>query len=289
MDKLSNTGSFGRLDLPVLRSMLSTNRLGRAPAWDNELWDCIDSTNNRAAELFTQGAPEGVLILARQQTAGRGRQGRTWISPPDAGVYMSFLLRPSKDRTDLPLHTLACGVACVKAIWECAGLEVGLKWVNDLVVSGKKVGGILAEIPSSQDGRAAGPTASIPLVLGIGINMQLDLSELPEELKDRVDSLENLAGQPVDPNLLVSSISRHLEQTLDLLASGHPAEVLDAWRLHSVTLGKHVSAVSGTTEIEGLAVDIDQGGGLIIETATQGRVTLHAGEITIRNSDGTYA
>lgn len=289
MAKPGNSGGFGHLDLSVLSPLLSTNRLGKAPSWENELWDCIDSTNNRAAQLLANGAPEGVIVLARQQTAGRGRQGRTWISPPDAGLYMSFLLRPSKDRTDLPLHTLACGVACVKAIWECAGLEVGLKWVNDLVVSGKKVGGILAEIPSSTSGKTAGHSHLTPLVLGIGINMQLDLSEVPDELKNRVESLENLAGQPVDPNLLVAAIARYLEQTLDHLASGRQQEVLDAWRQHSVTLGRQINAISGTTQIEGLAVDIDEGGGLIVESATQGRVTLHAGEITIRSSDGTYA
>lgn len=272
--------------------MLATRRLGKTGGWPNELWDSIDSTNNRAAALSIQGDPEGVLVIARQQSAGRGRQGRTWISPPDSGVYLSVLLRPDSSRTDLPLHTIACGVACVKAIWECAGLEIGLKWVNDLVGNGKKVGGILAEIPSSPAGtRTDAPgqqRRSIALVLGMGINLKLDPAALPAELKDRVDSLENISGQPVNPNLLVASLARHLEQTLDLLAAGRHKQVLDAWRQHSVTLGRAIKAISGSSQLQGLAVDIDDNGGLVVETTDRGRITLHAGEITIRNPDGNY-
>src|SRR5215470_16608177 len=119
--------------LDRLESQLATGRFGRAAGWANELWDSIDSTNNRAAELAGSGAPEGVLVIARQQTAGRGRQGRTWISPPDSGVYVSLLLRPRLPSTQMPMHTIACGVAAARAIESCAGVRIGLKWVNDLV------------------------------------------------------------------------------------------------------------------------------------------------------------
>ena len=178
-----------RLSLETIERLLSTRRLGRAAGRANELWEEIESTNDRAAALAAEGAPEGVLVVARQQTAGRGRLGRTWVSPPDAGVYVSVLLRPDASGTNLPLHTIACGVACVKAIWECAGLQIGLKWVNDLVANGKKLGGILAEIPSSPAGYRSAATGqqrqSIALVLGAGINLRLDPGTLPEELRDK--------------------------------------------------------------------------------------------------------
>lgn len=281
-----------RLDLATLQAMLATRQIGKAAGWANELWDTIDSTNNRVAELAGQGAPEGIIVMARQQTAGRGRQGRTWVSPPDAGVYVSFLLRPSPSRSDLPLHTIACGVACVRAIWESAGLQVGLKWVNDLVANGKKIGGILAEIPSSTGSAVSPPGLAadrkVALVLGIGINLRLEVAKLPEELRTKVDYLERLSGQPVNPNLLVSSIAKQLELVLDLLAGGRTKEVLDGWRQHSVTLGRNIRAISAASVLEGLAVDIDDTGGLIVETAGKGKVVLHAGEISIRNQDGSY-
>jgi BirA family biotin operon repressor/biotin-[acetyl-CoA-carboxylase] ligase len=280
---------FARLDLTAISSMLSTRLIGRAPDWPNEIWDSIDSTSNRAAELARQGAPEGLIVLARQQTAGRGRQGRAWVSQMDAGVYMSFLLRPNRHRSDLPLHTLACGVACVEAIAGATGLHIGLKWVNDLVASGKKVGGILAEIPSPSASASPNDSERIALILGIGINLRLDVSTLPEALQGRVESLENLAGQPVDPNALVAAIASRLEQVLRLLEQGQHGRILDAWRQYSITLGREVRAVFGGSDVTGVAVDIDDSGGLIVESSNQKRIVLNAGEISVRNPDGTYA
>lgn len=273
-----------RLDLSVLEANLKTRRLGKAPGWDNELWDTIDSTNNRASRLATDNCPEGLIVLSRHQTAGRGRQGRFWLSEPDAGLYLSFLLRPEIALDELPLYTLAAGVASVQAIWECAGLEIGLKWVNDLIAGGKKIGGILAEMP----GRASS-TGMPALILGIGINLRLEQRQIPPELKNKIDCLENLAGQAVDPNLLVAALAKHLETQLDLLAQNCRQQMLDSWRRHSITLGKYIRAVAGSTEIEGLAQDISQTGGLIVRTKDERLVTLHAGEISLRNADGSYA
>ncbi|HEY9720025.1 MAG TPA: biotin--[acetyl-CoA-carboxylase] ligase, partial [Trichormus sp.] len=121
------------LVLEKIEKRLTSGVIGRS-SWNNELWQTIDSTNSRAAQLAAEGAPEGVIVLARQQTAGRGRLGRVWVSPPDAGIYLSVILRPAELLpAELALITLAVGVAVSSAIERCAGVKVGLKWVNDLV------------------------------------------------------------------------------------------------------------------------------------------------------------
>jgi len=280
-----------RLNLAAIEAQLTTKWMGRAPGWANELWDCLDSTSTRAAELAASGAPAGVIILARQQTAGRGRHGRVWISPPDSGIYATFVLRPDRSRSDLPLHTLACGVAAVRAIRDTAGLNVGLKWVNDLLIGGKKVGGILAEIPGNSQVSTSSLVEgqALPLLIGVGINLHLDPLDVPEELRERVDWLENLAGQPVHPNLLVASLAGHLEQVVNLLSEGRADAILDDWRKHSVTLGCQIRAASGNRTVEGLAVDVDRAGGLIVESEDGQTTVLHAGEVTIRQQNGTYA
>jgi BirA family biotin operon repressor/biotin-[acetyl-CoA-carboxylase] ligase len=288
MPESNSLSSPPQLSLEPFQSYLSTRRLGQAQAWPNELWESLDSTNNRAAELAARGAPEGVIVTARQQTSGRGRQGRVWLSPPDSGLYVSFLLRPRGPRSLLPMHTLACGVAAAKAIWQCVGIRIGLKWVNDLVIEGKKLGGILAEMPvRTVPGTTSGDLPA-PLILGVGINLRMSPSEIPEELRDRVAWLERFTHQPVDPNQLLAFLALCLEQEYDRLEAGNAAEVIEGWKQFSVTLGREIRAVSSGSTIEGTAADLSDTGGLIVETRDGRRVTLHAGEITIRAADGRY-
>ncbi len=265
------------LDRKNIEDALTTELIGRGVC---ELHDTIDSTNSRAAVLAREGAPAGSLIVARQQTAGRGRQGRTWISPPDAGIAMSILLRPEIPLTRLPLITLATGVAVAQAVEALCGIQLGLKWVNDLTAGGKKVGGILAEMP----GQA--------LVIGIGINLRLDEGNIPDDLKHRIDWLENLAGRPLEPSLLVAEICRFLERQYFSLLEGKSQAIIDSWKHYSVTLGKEVMVVSPTGDsarnISGRAVDIAESGALLIEKTDGTRVELSAGEISLRSLDGSY-
>ncbi len=288
MAAASNHGSVSTLNLDAFQSQLSTRSLGRAPGWANELWDCIDSTNNRAAELAAGGAPAGVVIVARQQTAGRGRQGRTWISPPDSGLYASFLLRPRLPGSQMPMHTLACGVAAARAIESCVGIRIGLKWVNDLVYDGRKMGGILAEMPSVALPATTAGDLPPPLVLGIGMNLRFDAAEIPDELQDRIDWLERVAEHPVDPNQLLAFLARYLEEECDALAAGRITNLIDSWKQYSVTLGRTIRATSGTSTIEGVAVDLSESGGLVVKTGDGGTIVLHAGEVTIRGADRRY-
>jgi BirA family biotin operon repressor/biotin-[acetyl-CoA-carboxylase] ligase len=271
------------IDLSIIESLLATDVIGRPQRGQNELWEEIDSTNNRALTLAKEGAGEGVIILAHGQTAGRGRLGRSWFSPPGAGLYMSVLLRPQKLQASMPLITIASGLAVAMAVEIVSGAKLGLKWVNDLVFDGRKAGGILAELQT----QSRSPDTGQSLVVGIGINISSKNAALPAELKDKVHWLEDIAHHPVDRNLLVAQIAYELEQVLGLLWSGQTPAILDAWRSYSATLGETIKATVGESTVEGLAVDITSSGALIVKTHA-GTQELHAGEVSIRRTDGSY-
>lgn len=271
------------LSLNALNGLLRTKVLGRSTGNGNEIWETIESTNSRALELAKAGAGEGVIVAAREQTAGRGRQGRTWVSPPDSGLYISFLLRPEMARTKLPLISLATGVAVADAIARITGINVGLKWVNDIVYSGKKLGGILAEM--APDAATAKPA----LVIGIGINLRLDPASVPEEIRERIDWLERIAGRPVDPNQLAAQLAWSLERIYQTFEQANFDAILKEWKNHSLTLGQKIRAQSNNATVEGEAIDLGNDGSLIVRL-DDGTIThLHAGEVSIRMLDGSYA
>lgn len=270
-----------KLDLSKIESELSTLVIGRPLNYRNELWDTIDSTNTRAKELAGGGAPLGAIVFARQQTAGRGRLGRSWVSPPDAGIYMSVILRSSgKSVYEMPLLTMAAGVAVAAAIESAAGVTVGLKWVNDLVCDGCKVGGILAE--------SAGNSAAPYVVLGMGINTNLDPTSLPDDLKSKVTSLHLHAKHPLDANKIACEIASQLETMWNLLESGNSEEILTLWKQRSVTLGQRVKAILVDKTIDGVAADVTERGALRVITDDGQTLELTAGEVQIRRADGAY-
>lgn len=280
----------GAVSLADLESHLKTVVLGRAVGFNNELFNSIDSTNTRAAELASQGAPEGVVVIARQQTAGRGRLGRTWLSPLDSGVYLSMILRPEAPISSLPLLTIAAGVAAAAGIAIESDVTVGLKWVNDLVFDGRKVGGILCELPRSTAIIENSDSASLPppMIVGIGINVALNEDDVPDELKTKVEWLERIAGCAVNRSKLVAEILNEFEVVYRQMLAGERSGVIDRWRRQSVTLGREIIATSGSRTFEGIAVDIAEDGSLVVDTVGEGRKNLHAGEITIRQKDGNY-
>jgi BirA family biotin operon repressor/biotin-[acetyl-CoA-carboxylase] ligase len=269
------------LVLADFEAHLKTQVIGRAANGANELWDEIESTNTRAAQLAAAGVPEGVVVMARQQTAGRGRQGRTWVSPPDSGIYVSFVLRPDLAPQSVPLMSLATGVAVVDAVAAVTGLQVGLKWVNDIVASGRKLGGILAEMTTDPK------TGQRSLVVGVGINVRLDETQPFDELCERVEWLERLAGREIDYTLLVVELAWSLEQRYFDMRDGARQKIVDMWKERSVTLGQEIRATTGNSAVEGTAIDIDENGALVLATV-DGNIKLHAGEISIRNTDGSY-
>lgn len=268
------------LNLEQIERHLETSFIGRVSGCPNELWDSIDSTNTRAAQRASELPDEGAIVMAREQTAGRGRLGRTWVSRPDTGVYMSIILRPQeRPLNELSLLTMACGVAVAQAIDIVAGVSIGLKWVNDLTYDGRKIGGILAETT----GRAPAY-----VIVGIGLNVALDLSTLDEDLKDKVDSLDRIAGGEIDSNQLVCKVAERLEFNYKMLLQRQDEVILNEWRKRSVTLGQRVIATSGARNLEGIAHDVNESGALIIKCDDGHEEAVNAGEVQIRRHDGAY-
>ena len=244
---------------------------GRQVQWYEEL----ASTNDLAGAFADQGAREGSIVIANSQTAGRGRQGRQWCSPPGAGLYVSIVLRPHARA--VPLLTIAAGVALAEGVREATGLTAALKWPNDVMAmtpSGcRKLAGILAE---------AGHTCAVPdslphVVLGFGINLRA--AAYPPEVAWRATSLEDaLGGEPHRGRVLAECLAA-LAARYDDLQADRPGIVLEAWRTFAQPLlGRDVEwdAVDGTRR--GVANDVDGAGALLVRTP-EGTVRVIGGEV----------
>src|SRR5919112_5436702 len=180
-------------------------------------FDSLPSTNTEAARQAALGAPEGLCVVAREQTAGRGRRERSWVSPKDAGLYVSVVLRPTLEARLWPLITLAAALAVRDALEEACGLEADIKWPNDLLAGGRKLCGILAETAEGARGRA--------VVLGIGVNLRR--GSFPKELNDTATSVEEQTGRAPDAESLLASLTRALARRYETLhATGGAEEIL---------------------------------------------------------------
>jgi BirA family biotin operon repressor/biotin-[acetyl-CoA-carboxylase] ligase len=207
------------------------------------------STNDRARELATAGAPHGTLVTAAAQSAGRGRQGRVWSAPPGHALLMSLVLRDAQ-----PLLPLAAAVGVAEAV----GDEARIKWPNDVLVSDRKVAGILAE-GRPQDGWA---------VLGIGVNVAVRVEDLPPELHATAGTL---GREPSDVEPFLASLLGALTRSLSL----PPTDLLAAWRTRDALLGRPIRWAAGS----GTAAGIDGEGRLVVELPDGGRTSLDAGEV----------
>jgi BirA family biotin operon repressor/biotin-[acetyl-CoA-carboxylase] ligase len=232
----------------------------------------VGSTNDVALALAAAGADEGTTVLADHQRAGRGRLGRTWFSPPGAGLYLTAIVRP--DGADwLPLTTLGVGVAVARAVTAVSALPIGLKWPNDLVIGQpwRKIGGVLCE--------SAGSGAEIDaLVVGIGVN--LELSAIPPDLVGVASSIEAELGRPVDRPRVVVAVLSELHDVLSRLRAGERTWVCDEWRRfgRDGLRGARVRWDDQGVERFGFARDLDETGALLVESA--GRLErLIAGEV----------
>jgi BirA family transcriptional regulator, biotin operon repressor / biotin---[acetyl-CoA-carboxylase] ligase len=232
----------------------------------------VGSTNDLALTLAAAGAGEGTTVLADHQRAGRGRLGRTWFSPPGAGLYLTAIVRPGI-ATWLPLTTLGAGVAVARALTTVSALPIGLKWPNDLVIGQpwRKIGGVLCE--------SSGSGAEIDaLVVGIGVN--LELSAIPSELAGVASSIEAELGRPVDRSRVVVEVLAELHGVLARLRAGEGAWVCDEWRRfgRDGLRGARVRWDDQGVERAGFARDLDDTGALLVESA--GRIErLIAGEV----------
>ena len=236
-------------------------------------FDSLPSTNTEAARQACAGAAEGLCVVAREQTAGRGRREREWVSPRDAGLYFSVILRPRLEAARWPLITLMAAVAVRDALMEACGLCADIKWSNDLLARDRKVCGILAEAVETQLGRAC--------VLGVGVN--LSDRAFPAELLDRATSVEAETGARPDREALLAALARRLALRYEQLQEPGGAEAtLRDWSAASTYAeGKRVRVALGDGEmIEGTTRGLEEDGALRVETRGGEIKIVRAGDVT---------
>ena len=236
-----------------------------------EVHETIGSTNDRARELLVEVGGDGGVVLAEVQTVGRGRRGRTWLSPSGLNLTLSVALRPALAAADAWQLGLATALATLEACRTAApGSVLGLKWPNDVVAGDeRKVAGLLLETVMS------GERLTVA-VLGIGINVNWRSSEMPAEIARQAASLSSLAGADVDRVALLDRLLDSLDDELVAVESGRSP--LARYRAACVTLGREVTVDTATGPVHGTAVGIDASGSLVLETPG-GRVALSAGEV----------
>jgi len=216
--------------------------------------DTVESTQAVLARLAREGAPEGTVVTARHQTGGRGRRGRLWWDAPGQSLLMSVLLRPSIPTAHAPQLSLVAGLAVADALGPAAGVAARIRWPNDVLIGGRKVCGVLPEAVSSADGRVG------HLLLGIGINV--DQSEFPDDLRDHATSLRLATGVSHDQGRLLAGLLAVLDRRYAEWLAGGFARLREEWRRLASTLGERVRIPDGR---EGVAVDVDDNGALLVD------------------------
>lgn len=255
---------------------LKTERLARKLC----VLSTVDSTNTylkeRAATL-----PDGYAVIADSQTAGRGRRGRSFLSPSGTGVYISLLLHPSLPLERINMITVGAAVALSEAIAETAGFTPDIKWVNDILKDGKKLCGILTEASVEAE------TGQLSYaIVGVGVNIRTPKNGMPEELRAIAGCLEDFSPHPVRRNALAASFFNHMESCYQLIISGDTQALIDRYRSFIHFLGEPITVIQNGKRQPATAIAIDSSGHLVIEQDGQ-RSTMLAGEISIRLAEQT--
>lgn len=242
-----------------------------------EYHQSIDSTNNRAKELARSGAPEGTAVISRAQTAGRGRLGRSFHSPAGQGLYCSLILRPERPPARIMHLTCAVAVATCDAVEVVTGFRPGVKWINDLIAGGKKLGGILTELSVS-------PSTGLVewAVVGIGIN--LSQAEFPPELSEIACSLSQITGSAPDMDKLTHALLKRLMWLSQQLLS-RQSDIMECYRRDCVTLGKEIM-VMGAESRRATALDVANDGALLVDYGDGIPQKINVGEVSVRGLMG---
>ncbi|QYO65210.1 biotin--[acetyl-CoA-carboxylase] ligase [Leptolyngbya sp. 7M] len=239
-------------------------------------FDTIDSTNTEALRQARSGVGEGLCIVARQQTAGRGRHGRVWISENGAGLYFSIVLRPRIAPRLLPLITLMSGVAVYDTLKDFR-LSPDIKWVNDILINERKISGILAETTETDKGLA--------VIVGIGINIRKsnfppEIAAIATSIEDETSQSGNNASSVPTPEQLAQVLSNYLVHYYELLEGGNSAKLISEWcRRSTYASGKNVRIISGNEVIEGITDGLEDIGALRLKKADGKIAIIHAGDV----------
>lgn len=260
-----------------MKERILSNLTAECPWRDTLYWyDTVDSTNTLAKKLAAEGAPQGTILLAGHQTAGRGRMDRSFHSPAGSGLYLSLILRPHCPANELLHLTCAAAVAMCRAIESSTGYLPEVKWINDLVGNGKKLGGILTEL--SVDTKTGLVNYA---VLGIGINCTQDATDFPPELQSIATSLKAVTGSEPDiPRLAASAIYALWQISEDLLAK--KSAIMADYRNRCNTCSKDIWILRGDSKKAATALSIDDDGGLLVRLTDGTLETVNSGEVSIR-------
>jgi BirA family transcriptional regulator, biotin operon repressor / biotin---[acetyl-CoA-carboxylase] ligase len=234
----------------------------------------LPSTNDLAKDLARRGYPEGSVLVAETQSSGRGRLGRIWESPSGTGIYLSVILRPPLPPTELPKLTLTAAVAVLEALREVSGLAIGIKWPNDIMFGGKKLGGILTEMETESDQMSH-------VILGVGLN--INTLTFPDHLTPIATSLGS-TGRTYSRLAIVRAFLATLDRLYGKFLNQEFTDILEAWRRGTVTLGKPVRVKLGAREVSGLAVDVAPDGALLVEKPGGEVEKIISGEIELASS-----
>ena len=251
-------------------------RLGRTKiiGRDIRVFEQTTSTNDVIEKLARDGVREGVVVLAESQTRGRGRLGRKWISPGRKGLWFSVLLRPDLRPQETTQMTVASATALLRAIEAVTGLQLEIKWPNDILIRGKKVAGILTELSAELD-------RVRHIILGIGVDVNLSAGEFPLELRKLATSLRIESGRVVSRAELATTILRELDFDYARICGGGFAKVADEWEAHCKTIGRNVTIQIGERRIRGRAESLDDDGALLLRTEHGHLERVIGGDVTL--------
>lgn len=256
------------LRVPVVSKGLDTKWAGREIVY----LESVDSTNRYARRWAAEGAPHGALVLADEQTEGRGRRGRNWISPAGEGIFMSLILRPHAHPSEVARLSLQTALAVAKALHDACGLDAQIKWPNDIVCGGRKICGLLLEMNADEQ-------AVHDVVAGVGINVHQ--KQFAQEIEKTASSVDLQTGRTENRAAIVRAFLRAFEET-EQLGDG----LMEAYRAHSATLGKRVEVIGGDCRFVGTALEVTDSGSLIVEDEQGRKREVLAADVSVRGLMG---
>lgn len=236
--------------------------------------DEVNSTNDIAMEKGAQGEKEGLVVIADSQLLGKGRLGRTWISPKGVNLYLSVLLRPEFPPLQAPALTMMASVAVAAAISKTTGLDARIKWPNDILIDQKKVSGILTEMNAEEE-------RIHYVVIGVGINVNMKKEDFPEGLRMPATSLMESLGRRVDRTELLYTLLESMDSNYEGLKTKGIMPMVQEWRRLCSTLHKRVRVSLPGEVITGVAEDITQEGGLVVRIGEELTRKVYAGDVTL--------
>ena len=255
-------------------SRLQTERMGRQIRYFSR----IDSTNQYAKRIAEEGAPDGTLIIADEQTAGKGRSGRTWVTPPAEAIAFTLLLRPKLSPDRISMVTLVMGLAVTNAVNSLYGVSAGIKWPNDVVIKGRKLCGILTEM--SAEVRQVNY-----IVIGVGINA--NLTSFPEEIREIATSLKLELGRDINRAELIARVMAEFERLYaEFEAQGDLGAVMQEYNELCLNAGSKVRVLDPNGEYTGTSRGINSMGELLVETEDGQIQEVYAGEVSVRGIYG---